>query len=58
MKQEFKFSEYAGTGHLPLISFKELNFPWLILKFPDFLNCPLREKNFKIFPGMVTHVTQ
>ena len=29
---------------LPLTSLKESNFPWLILKFPDLINCPLRVK--------------
>ena len=26
---------------LPLTSLRESNFPWLILKFPDLINCPL-----------------
>ena len=29
------FGEYAGICHLPSTSLKELNFPWLRLKFPD-----------------------
>ena len=41
---------------LPLTSLKESNFPGLILKFPDLLNCPLRVKESN-FPGIATDVT-
>ena len=40
----FNFGRYAEICHLPLTSLWELNFPWLILKFPDLLKCPLRVK--------------
>ena len=40
----FNFGEYAEICHLPLTSLKESNFPWLKLKFPDLINCPLRVK--------------
>ena len=49
--------EYAEICHLPLTSLKESNFAWLILKFPDLLNCPLWVKRIN-FPGIVTDVTQ
>ena len=42
--------------YLPLTSLKESNFPGLILKFPDLLNCPLRVKESN-FPGIATDVT-
>ena len=38
----FNFGEYAEICHLPLTPLKESNFPWLILKFPDLINCLLR----------------
>ena len=40
----FNFGEYAGICQLPLTSLKELNFPGLILKILDLLNCLLRGK--------------
>ena len=40
----FNFGEYAGICQPPLTSLKELNFPWLIPKILDLLNCPLRGK--------------
>ena len=38
----FNFGEYAEIYNLLLTSLKESNFPWLILKFPDLINCLLR----------------
>ena len=40
----FNFGEYAEICHLPLTSLKDCSFPWLILKFPDLINCSLRVK--------------
>ena len=52
----FYYSEYAEICHLPLTSLKESNFSWLVLKFPDLINCPLRV-NELIFLAFVTDVT-
>ena len=52
----FYYSEYAEICHLPLTSLKESNFSWLVLKFPELINCPLWVKEL-IFLAFVTDVT-